>query len=238
MANIHPLYPGCTAQEILDTINALIAVITDGAGRTMSYSELENKPRINSVVIEGDIATQALNIKISEAVDYAAFENAWATKNYVDSISENTVNRALEETKKVLDSKLDKNLTNIEAVDTFSGEAFIPIVTGEGIKKTRLRNVAAFTETRSVAVKTTLSEAVKSQLKILALIGEQNGRNVNFSVEEGYNMGTSSLFFNGQLLTAGTDYDEASAYSIVMLTHIPANNDVLIFMAVPLSSKL
>ena len=62
MAKITQLYPGCTAQEILDTINALIAAITDGAGQSISYNDLTDKPTLNvrlSAIAEALEAAQA-----------------------------------------------------------------------------------------------------------------------------------------------------------------------------------
>lgn len=235
MANIPLLQTGCTGQEVIDTINALVAAHNEGqAPVSVSYEDLSHKPKLNGVEISGDMTTKSAKIKILDAEDYDTYEEAWATKAYADQAKSEAVAEAQAAVEEALDSKLDKDLGNIEAVDAFPGDAVIPIVTGSGVKKTTLSNVAAYTEITSTASRTTLREAVKSQLRILPLSGDQDGSNVEFSVKDGYNTGTSSLFFNGQLLTAGKDYTEESSYGIVMLTHIPVSTDVLIFMAVPL----
>ena len=236
MANIPLLQTGCTGQEVIDTINALVAAHNEGqAPVSVSYEDLTHKPKLNGVEITGDMTTKSVKIKILETEDYDTYENAWATKDYADQAGQEAVSAAQAAVQEALDSKLDKDLGNIEAVDAFHGDALVPIVTGNGIKKTTLSNVAAFAETRTAASRTELSAAVKEQLKVLPLTGDQNGRNATFACADGYTMSTSCLYLNGQLLTRGTDYTETSSYQIVMLTHIPVSTDVMTFMAVPLA---
>lgn len=238
MAQIELLQIGCTGQQLIDTINALVAAHNEGvSGRGISYRDLADKPSLNGVELNGALTTQQLDIRIIDTADYDTYEAAWATKDYTDSKAEEAVAAAQAAVDAALDSKLDKDLSNIEATDTFPGDALVPVVTPSGIRKTTLRNVASYTEVTTNATRTVLSEAVKSQLKVLPITGEQNDSNVKFAVEDGFTTGTSVLYFNGQLLTAGKDYAEDGSYGIVMLTHIPAPSDVLVFMAVPLAFR-
>lgn len=233
MAHIELLQVGCTGQEVIDAINALIAAHNDGEnGSVVSYEDLADKPSINGVTLSGNKTHKQLLVSISGASDYDDFAATNATKSYADEATAEAAQAAVQAE---LDNKLDKDLGNIEAVDAFHGDALVPIVTGNGIKKTTLSNVAAFAETRAAASRTELSAAVKEQLKVLPLTGDQNGRNATFACADGYTMSTSCLYLNGQLLTRGTDYTETSSYQIVMLTHIPVSTDVMIFMAVPLA---
>lgn len=236
MAHIELLQVGCTGQEVIDAINALIAAHNDGEnGSVVSYEDLADKPSINGVTLSGNKTHKQLLVSISGASDYDDFAATNATKSYADEATAEAVEAAQAAVQAELDNKLDKDLGNIEAVDAFHGDALVPIVTGNGIKKTTLSNVAAFAETRAAASRTELSAAVKEQLKVLPLTGDQNGRNATFACADGYTMSTSCLYLNGQLLTRGTDYTETSSYQIVMLTHIPVSTDVMIFMAVPLA---
>lgn len=236
MATIPLLQTGATAGQIIDTINALIAAHNEGQNPvSVSYEDLTHRPTLNGVVISGDMTTQSAKIKITETEDYAVFEATNATKGYADEAKDDAIAAAQAAVQDELDNKLDKDLGNIEEVDAFSGKAIVPIITGDGIKKTTLDNVAAFAETRTAASRTELSSAVKEQLKVLPLTGDQNGRNTTYACADGYTMSTSCLYLNGQLLTRGRDYTETSSYQIVMLTHIPVSTDVLIFMAVPIA---
>lgn len=231
------------------------------------YDDLANKPTINNVRIAGAIedidslgALSKATSKYSSIEDneisyadvmYINHGGVWrkttvadvveamglATRQSIEAFKSEVLNAAQAAVTAALDGKLDKDLSNIEATDTFPGDALVPVVTPSGIRKTTLRNVASYTEVTTNATRTVLSEAVKAQLKVMPITGEQNDSNVKFAVDDGFTTGTSVLYFNGQLLTAGKDYAEDSSYGIVMLTHIPSPSDVLVFMAVPLAFR-
>jgi len=82
--------------------------------------------------------------------------------------------------------------------------------------------------------------AIENQLKVLttseriviALTGEQNGKNVTFVTEDTFVVGTSQLFINGKRYVAGSDYLEVDGGKIILLTHVPVENDVMVFVAV------
>lgn len=238
MANIPLLYPGCTAQEILDTINALIAAITGGAGRTMSYSELENKPTVNGVVIEGDLTTENLLIAIADTAGYDAMLQALATKAYADTVKSEALASALNAVNAALAGKLDKDLGNIEAVNNFANEAYIPIVTNSGVFKIKIAEMAAYTELQNLAARNAADTALSRERRVLELSGLQNGRNPVYTVSGGYKTGTSTLYLNGQLLAEGRDYEETDSQTVTMLTYLPEESDILLFRAVPMYNAI
>lgn len=233
MAKIPLLYPGCTAQEILDTINALIAAITGGAGQSISYNDLTDKPTLNGVEINGPLNTADLKIKITETEDYNEFNDTIATKSYVDGIQNEAVAAAESAAQTALAGKLDKDLGNIEAVNAFSNETLIPIVTESGTKKTTLADIANYTQLRTFAMQSVADTAISRERRVLDITGEQNGKNAVYAVTGGYKPGTSTLYLNGQLLACGNDYDETDSLTITMLTYLPEAEDVLIFRAIP-----
>lgn len=237
MAQIPLLYPGCTGQEILDTINALIAAVNGGAGQTISYNDLTDKPTINGVEVIGALTTLGLKVKISETQDFDRYNETWATKDYVDAMETEAVAAAQAAAREALAGKLDKDLSNLEAVDAFSGDSYLPIVTPSGVYKVKIVNVAAYTETQSLATQNAANTAIASERKTLAITGEQDGHNIVFGVTGGYKTGTSTLYLNGQLMAEGRDYEETDTQTFTMLTYIPEEEDVLLFRAIPLGTS-
>lgn len=231
---------------------------------TNSYDDLTEKPTVNSVRIAGNIADIDILGGLSKNVSrYDAAEEAdlvaasivyikGATKWVKTTLGElvtalNLVNTtALEtfktavlqaaaaQTEQALASKMNADLSNIEYVDSFPGDALIPFVTESGTKKTTLNNVANYTVTQAGAISSANDKELNKYRKVLELEGEQDGSNVTFTVVGGYKTGTSVLHFNGQLLAAGRDYDETDTQTITMLTYIPEAEDVMVFMAIPL----
>jgi len=231
---------------------------------TNSYDDLTEKPTINSVRIAGNIEDIDILGGLSKNVSrYDAAEEAdlvaasivyikGATKWVKTTLGElvtalNLVNATVLETFKAtvlqeaaaqtdqaLAGKLDKDLGNLEYVDSFPGDALIPFVTESGTKKTTLNNVANYTVTQAGAISSANDKELNKYRKVLELEGEQDGSNVTFTVVGGYKTGTSVLHFNGQLLAAGRDYDETDTQTITMLTYIPRSTDVMVFMAIPL----
>lgn len=231
---------------------------------TNSYDDLTEKPTVNDVRIAGKIADIDILGGLSKNVSrYDAAEEAdlvAASIVYIKGASKwvkttlgelvtalNLVNTtaletfkaavlqaAAEQTEQALADKMDKDLGNLEYVDSFPGDALIPFVTESGTKKTTLTNVASYTVTQAGAISSANDKELNKYRKILELEGEQDGRNVTFTVTGGYKTGTACMHFNGLLLASGRDYKEKDTETIVFLTYIPEAEDVIIFEAIPL----
>ena len=231
---------------------------------TNSYDDLTEKPTVNDVRIAGKIADIDILGGLSKNVSrYDAAEEAdlvAASIVYIKGASKwvkttlgelvtalNLVNTtaletfkaavlqaAAEQTEQALSDKMDKDLGNLEYVDSFPGNALIPFVTESGTKKTTLTNVASYTVTQAGAISSANDKELNKYRKILELEGEQDGSNVTFTVAGGYKTGTACLHFNGLLLASGRDYKEKDTETIVFLTYIPKEKDLIIFEAIPL----
>ncbi len=233
MANIPLLYPGCTAQEILDTINALIAAITGGAGRTMSYSELENKPTVNGVVIEGDLTTENLLIAIADTVGYDTMLQALATKAYADTVKSEALASAQNAVNAALAGKLDKDLSNLNQISYTGDNASVLVFTPDNrLCRVSVADMAAYMGTKNAAV--SQEKNMRSQRTTIELTGAQNGSNLVFTTETGYTLGTSALYLNGNRLYADLDYREDNYNQITFRTYIPVATDIILFEAIPL----
>lgn len=127
------------------------------------------------------------------------------------------------------------NLADVKEIKNLSENDYITIVTADGLRKVKLSaltsNVALTMETKD-----SYDSAVAKQKRILSLAGDKNGNNVDYTINDGYVLGTSDLYLNGQRLVRGTDYMENTSYSITMLTQIPISTDRMVFVAVPLSN--
>ncbi len=234
MATIPLLQTGATAGQIIDTINALIAAHNEGQNPvSVSYEDLTHKPTLNGVEISGDMTTQSARIKIAETEDYTVFEATNATKEYADEAKDDAIAAARESVQADLDNKLDKDLGNIERVDSFNGDAMIPIVTGGGIRKTSLVNVASYTKIQNETAMSALDTALAKERKTLTLEGEKDGSNKVFTVKEGYKPGTGLLYYNGILQTPDKDYEETDSRTITLIFFAPEEEDDIMFRAVP-----
>lgn len=234
MATIPLLQTGATAGQIIDTINALIAAHNEGQNPvSVSYEDLSHKPTLNGVEISGDMTTQSARIKIAETEDYTVFVATNATKAYADETKNDAIAAARESVQADLDNKLDKDLGNIERVDSFNGDAMIPIVTGRGIRKTSLVNVASYTKIQNETAMSALDTALAKERKTLTLEGEKDGSNKVFTVKEGYKPGTGLLYYNGILQTPDKDYEETDSRTITLIFLAPEEEDEIMFRAVP-----
>ena len=234
MATIPLLQTGATAGQIIDTINALIAAHNEGQNPvSVSYEDLTHKPTLNGVEISGDMTTQSARIKIAETEDYTVFEATNATKEYADEAKDDAIAAARESVQADLDNKLDKDLGNIERVDSFNGDAMIPIVTGGGIRKTSLVNVASYTKIQNETAMSALDTALSKERKTLTIEGEKDGSNKVFTVKEGYKPGTGLLYYNGILQTPDKDYEETDSRTITLIFLAPEEEDDIMFRAVP-----
>lgn len=234
MATIPLLQTGATAGQIIDTINALIAAHNEGQNPvSVSYEDLTHKPTLNGVEISGDMTTQSARIKIAETEDYTVFVATNATKEYADEAKDDAIAAARESVQADLDNKLDKDLGNIERVDSFNGDAMIPIVTGGGIRKTSLVNVASYTKIQNETAMSALDTALSKERKTLTIEGEKDGSNKVFTVKEGYKPGTGLLYYNGILQTPDKDYEETDSRTITLIFLAPEEEDDIMFRAVP-----
>lgn len=234
MATIPLLQTGATGGQIIDAINALIAAHNEGQSLvSVSYEDLTHKPKLNGVEISGNMTTQSAKIKITETEDYDVFEATNATKDYADEAKDGAIAAAQESVQAELDNKLDKDLGNIERVDNFNGDAMIPIVTGGGIRKTSLVNVASYTKIQNETAMSALDTALAKERRTLTIVGIQNGSNQVYTVTEGYKPGTGLLYFNGILQTPDDDYEETDSRTITFIHIAPEEGDKITFRAVP-----
>jgi hypothetical protein len=234
MAQIELLQVGCSGQQLLDAINALIAAHNSGeSGIVVSYEDLTDLPTINGVLIKGDLTTATAKIKTMETMDYDTIQNTYATKSYADTAKTEALSAAEAAVAEALDSKLDKDLGNIDAVDYFDKESQLLIVTKGGVKKTTLNRVAAFTKVENETALSAVETALSKERKTLTLEGEKDGTNKVYTVVEGYKPGTGMLYFNGQLLAPDDDYEETDSSTITFIHIAPESEDKLIFRAVP-----
>lgn len=233
MSTINLLQIGCTSQELIDTINALVAAHNDGENAAVtSYNDLTDKPTINGVTLSGAKTTSTLGINIAGAADYATYEAAWATKTYVDNADTNTVAAAEAAAQEVLDSKMDKDLGNIAAVTSVGDDSYIPIATDDGIKKILVTTVAAYARVKNesnVQIRTVIS----NPRQMFPLSGEKDGKNTTYTTSAEFTLGSTELYLNGQLLTLDSDYMEDSTTSVTLLTYAPTNEDILTLYAIP-----
>lgn len=233
MSNISLLSIGCTGQELVDKINEIIAAI-NGMSNVTSYNDLTNKPIINGVELKGTKTTFSLNIAVADAVDFStSITEVLATKEEVEDAQESATEAATAAVEQQIAGKMDKNPSALSEATMTDGGAYV-CVFGDGelkkIKLETLTNNVAF----SIGQASTIDKVVQSSGKLLTITGTQDGTRTTFYISGGYELGTSFLYFNGQLLTRGTDYIENSTTSIVMLTHIPVSTDIMRFVAVPL----
>lgn len=231
MAKIPLLYPGCTAQEILDTINALIAAITDSAGQSISYNDLADLPQINGVELRGNKETADLLVTLAACTDYQTILDTLATKAYSDAGDGAITAAAAAAAQAVLDSKLDKDLGNLAVVTSLSGEDYLLVATADGPRIVRIDRLSDNVAVRTVSTRV-LESSINTQLRELTVAGAQDGRNKDYTVAEAYVASTQMLFLNGQLLTHNTDY-KVTAAGFTMITQTPVAEDKIIFLGVP-----
>lgn len=176
------------------------------------------------------------NLKISDLGDYDDFvENVGDTVNAKTaalttqwSAHKQEVNGKIEE----LDAKMTASaVSNLKSVNALSDTDSFSVNTSAGMRQitldTLLDNLAV-----KMSARTGLQRMADAQRKVFTLNESPNGSTVTFSTETAFVLGTSQLYLNGSRLIAGNDYLETSSTTIKLLTHIPATNDVMVFIAV------
>ena len=232
MARIELLQIGCTARQVIDTINALVAAHNDGeSSSAVSYNDLIDQPSINGVELSGNKNTATLLIALAGCTDYTALMDTLATKTYSDEHDAAVVAAARAAAQAVLDGKLDKDLGNLQTVSSLSGEDFVLLVTNDGPRIVKIDRLSDNVAVRTVSTRV-IESSINTQLKILTVVGAQDGENTDYTVAEAYVAGTQMLFFNGQLLTHNTDY-KVTAAGFTMISYTPDAQDKLEFMGVP-----
>lgn len=119
---------------------------------------------------------------------------------------------------------------NLKSVNALSPTDLFAVNTTAGMRKitldTLLDNLAV-----KMASRNGLQKLSGVQRKVFPLKESPNGTRVSFSTEAEFVAGTSQLYLNGYQLIAGSDYLETSSTTIKMLTHIPSENDIMVFIA-------
>lgn len=234
MAQIELLQIGCTSRQIIDTINAIIAMLNDGGGQSISYNDLSDKPRINGVELSGNQTTRTLLVALGDATDYDALIATLASKTYADSAKAEAVAAAQRAVNAALDGKLDKDLGNIEATSIVGDDAYLLVVSGGRVAKITTASLATYTNVTYRRETSSYEAVIRNQRKRIQLEGEQNGRNQVFTATAAFETGTSALYFNGNRQELGEDYVELNTTEIECVTFTPGADDKLFFEAVPL----
>ena len=123
----------------------------------------------------------------------------------------------------------EMQLADIAEVKNLNNDDYINIVTNNGLRKVKISSLSDNIALRTVSTDN-LEKAVRSQLSMFTITGDQNGANTSYKVSDNYIFGTSNLFLNGQRLVLGTDYIEVNA-GFTMLSHAPIAQDSLVFLA-------
>lgn len=169
-------------------------------------------------------------IQIQDIAGYARFLQD------VDAAIQNAKNAIVQEVTEtamtnVINQVTGLNLEDIREIKSLSEDDYITVVTADGLRKVKIGSLSDNVAVRTVSTKV-IESSINTQLKVLTVVGGQDGENVDFVVAEAYVGGTQMLFFNGQLLTHNTDY-KVTAAGFTMITHTPELEDKLLFMGVP-----
>lgn len=238
MAKIELLQVGCTFREIMDAINALIAVHNDGEEiGVVSYNSLADLPQINGVELKGNKNTAALLVALAGCTDYNTIMATLATKAYSDAGDNALINASAAAAQAVLDSKLDKDLGNIDAATSVGDDAFIAVVSGGKVVKITTAALAAYTEIKNKVESSSYEAAAKTQRKTIALEEEPDGRTITFTATTAFQMGSSALYLNGNRQYLDEHYKEESSTQITFKSYVPDEEDNILFEAIPLDVK-
>lgn len=136
-----------------------------------------------------------------------------------------------------LASKLDKDLSNLEAVTYMGENAKLLVITSDGaLRMVSAADVAAYTNIINRVENSSLEAALKTQRKSDTITGVQDNSNKSFTTSYNYMPGTSAVYLNGVRMYAGVDYRETNN-GFEFLTYTPTVNDNIIFEAVQLDSR-
>lgn len=178
-------------------------------------------------------------LNIQNMPGYAAFE-LWAAnvintaKNALAAEVTQAVTTAIAST---LANKLDKNLSNLEAVTYMGKSAKLLVITSDGALRTvSAADVAAYTNIINRTENSSLEVALKTQRKSIECTPDQTNTKEFTISGSSYMPGTSAVYLNGVRMYAGVDYKETQT-GFEFLTYTPTVNDNIIFEAVQLDSR-
>lgn len=130
-----------------------------GEGADLSSLQLQNIEgyaellrQVNDTVqnAKSAIVEEATNEAVANVMDQLAEQmETLATKEYVDDVETRATEAARTAAQEVLDSKLDKDLSNIDTTSTIADGSYIPVVTDGDVKKVKMETVSAYTELKS-----------------------------------------------------------------------------------------
>jgi len=230
MPTISLLSIGCIGQELVDKINEIIAVVNGGLG-TVSYNDLTNKPSINGVTLMYDKTTENLRIATADTTDYDTLMATLGTKAEITAAQTAATSAATAAVQSQIANKLDKNPTSVTEVKQLSDDTFLYVYGDGSSRKISLKNLTKNIELQMLDEES-ISKAVNEGLTMMALQGNKDGTNKDFTTTSAFVLKTTNLFLNGQRLTLGEDYTEETNTKIT-LTEAPVSTDTLVLIAVP-----
>lgn len=114
------------------------------------YAELLRQVNETVQKAKSAIVEEVTNEAIANVMEQLAEQmEILATKEYVDNVETRVAEAARTAAQEVLDSKLDKDLSNIADSSTIADGSYIPVVTDGEVKKVKMETVSAYTELKS-----------------------------------------------------------------------------------------
>lgn len=229
MSNIEELSLGCTGAELVSKINEIVEALNAISPAT-SYNDLSDKPSINGHTLIGAKTTGDLDIAMADAVDYDDQMDVIGTKVEISEAQTAATAAATAAAQALVNSKIPSDPSDVIEVTMLNEEAFMYIIGPEGLRKVSLKNL-----TKNTALDLTTKKVLgdNQSQRVIPLSGDKNNNNVNFRADTAFATGSSNLFYNGQRLVNGVDYEETNNRTITMITHVPGSNDSLILIAIP-----
>lgn len=136
-----------------------------------------------------------------------------------------------------LADKLDKDLSNLDAVTYMGNGAYIPIMTKSGMVKVSVEDLSAYIGVKSRVDNSSIETAIKSQRETMGGSTSTTDGITTYTLSQPYTLGTSAVYLNGNRLYAGRDYIEVNAYTIELIGWTPESKDHILFEAIPLSAS-
>lgn len=235
---IQPIHAGATVSEFVDKINEIIAAMA--AYRPVTdYRDLDNKPSINNVELDGQINFSDLGIDLSgdstiEALSRAVSENRESIREQASAID--SLAETVQDDKYIAQAceKLfvRKDMANVEETVMAGKDGYIPVVGANGeVGKMRLENATAMVTTMQEAARSAADTALKEKRSYIPVEYTQGSAEV--TAGRAFRPGTTALYINGVLQAEGTDYYCTDNTTIALLTYVPVSGDIIQLMAIP-----
>lgn len=235
---IQPIHAGATVSEFVDKINEIIAAMA--AYRPVTdYRDLDNKPSINNVELDGQMNFSDLGIDLSgdstiEALSRAVSENRdsiMEQASAIDSLAE-TVPDDKDIAQACEKLFVRKDMSNVEETVMAGKDGYIPVVGANGeVGKMRLENATAMVTTMQEAARSAADTALKEKRSYIPV--EYNAGSATVTATTAFRIGTTLLHINGVLQAEGTDYTCTDNQTIELLTYVPVSGDIIQLMAIP-----